>query len=170
MTEQQVYRLIEKRDGYELREYAPVAIASVGITGDIQNAPNQGFRKLFRYISTHQIAMTAPVVQTEQGTNQWLVEFIMPAGSTAADLPSGTDIGVEVRQQPTELLAVASFRGGIGGEKILAKSKELRAELDRVGLSVTGPLQIARFNSPFVPVPLRYNEIRFPVNQRVDTL
>jgi hypothetical protein len=164
MTEQQVYRLLEQRKGYELREYAAVAIASVSVTGDIRTAPYQGFNKLFRYISTNSIAMTAPVVQREDAKDSWSVEFVMPAGSHADSLPAGHDIGVTVRQQPKEVCAVVSFRGGVSNHKVLAKAESLRADLERDGITITGPLQVARFNSPFVPVPLRYNEIRYPVS------
>ena len=108
--------------------------------------------------------MTAPVVQREKSENLWSVEFVMPAGSSADSLPAGDSIGVTVRQQPEEVCAVVSFRGGVGNSKVLAKASALRAAIERDGLAITGPLQVARFNSPFVPMPLRYNEIRYPVS------
>ena len=163
MTEQQVYRLLEQRAGYELREYAPVAIAAVAVSGDLQSAPSQGFGRLFRYISSHNIAMTAPVVQRESSGDTWSVEFIMPAGSDARHLPPGTDIGVTVTQQPVEVCAVMVMRGGVNNRKVTEKAAELRAMLERDNVVITGPLQLARFNSPFVPPLLRYNEIRYPV-------
>lgn len=159
-----MYQLVEKRDGYELREYAAVAIASVEVVGAMRDATNRGFSQLFRYISTNQIAMTAPVVQTEHDQNKWQVEFIMPAGSRSEDLPAGGNTSVSIRQQPAELLAVVGFRGGIDDAKVQAKAARLRAALVQDGFAITGPLQVARFNPPFVPAPLRYNEIRIPVN------
>jgi len=163
MTEQQVYRLLEQRAGYELREYAPVAIAAVAVSGDMQSAPRQGFQRLFRYISTHNIAMTAPVVQRESSSATWSVEFVMPAGSDAKSLPPGTDIGVTVTQQPAQVCAVMVMRGGVDNRKVMAKAAELRESIARDKLEITGPLQVARFNSPFVPTLLRYNELRYPV-------
>lgn len=163
MTEQQVYRLLEQREGYELREYAPVAIASVSVSSDVESAASQGFNRLFRYISTHKIAMTAPVVQRESSPDTWSVEFVMPAGSDAHSLPPGTDIGVTITQQAAEKCAVAVMRGGISDRKVLAKAEELRAAIARDGLHIDGPLQVCRFNSPFVPPLLRYNELRYPI-------
>lgn len=163
MTERQVYRLLEQCDGYELREYAAVAIAAVAVSADVESAPYQGFNRLFRYISTHNIAMTAPVVQRETAADAWSVEFVMPAGSDAKDLPPGVDLGVTVTQQPAEVCAVRVMRGGVHSRKVEAESAKLRELIARDNLTIAGPLQVARFNSPFVPPLLRYNELRYPV-------
>ena len=165
MTEQQVYTLVDQRKGYELREYAPVAIAAVAVSGNLQSAPYQGFNSLFRYISSNNIAMTSPVIQRENAADRWTIEFVMPAGAKAEDLPVGTAQGVEVRQQPAQLCAVVALRGGLSNPRVLRKVAELRAAIERDGIKITGELQVARFNSPFMPVPLRYSEIRYPVAQ-----
>lgn len=165
MTEQQVYTLIEHKKGYDLREYAPVAVASVAVSGNLQSAPYQGFNSLFRYISTNKIAMTAPVIQREHTADRWSIEFVMPAGAKAQDLPLGTAQGVEVRQQPAQLCAVVAVRGGLSNQRVTRKAAELKAALERDGFVITGELQVARFNAPYVPIPLRYSEIRYPVSR-----
>ena len=53
MTEQQVYTLVEQRKGYDLREYAPVAVAAVAVSGNLQSAPYQGFNALFQIGRAH---------------------------------------------------------------------------------------------------------------------
>lgn len=63
------YTVIEKRDGYEVREYAPYIVAQVEVSGTHDEALNEGFRILAGYIfggNTRQasIEMTAPVTES----------------------------------------------------------------------------------------------------------
>ena len=62
------YTVLEKEDGFEIRKYDPQIVAETFVEGDLENAGNQGFRRLFDYISgentkKQSISMTAPVSQ-----------------------------------------------------------------------------------------------------------
>lgn len=48
--EQPAYTLVERRDGYEIRDYAPYIVAEVEVTGSRTESLNQGFRLLADYI------------------------------------------------------------------------------------------------------------------------
>lgn len=48
--EEPSYTVVEKRDGYELRDYAPYIVAEVEVTGSRSESLNQGFRLLADYI------------------------------------------------------------------------------------------------------------------------
>ena len=48
--EEPSYTLIEKRDGYEIREYASYIVAEVEVDGDMRTALSSGFRQLAGYI------------------------------------------------------------------------------------------------------------------------
>ncbi len=48
--EEPSYTVVEKRDGYELRDYAPYIVAEVEVTGTRDQSMNQGFRLLADYI------------------------------------------------------------------------------------------------------------------------
>jgi SOUL heme-binding protein len=66
-AEQAEYRVLEKKDGYEIREYAPHIIAQTVTSGDYNQSMNSGFRTIAGYIfggntKKESIAMTAPVV------------------------------------------------------------------------------------------------------------
>lgn len=64
------YSVLERRQGYEIREYKPYITAQIEVGGTYDEALNQGFRILADYIfgnNTKQtdIAMTAPVTESE---------------------------------------------------------------------------------------------------------
>jgi hypothetical protein len=150
MTQRQEFTAVKSYDGFELREYLPCSIAEVKVSADYSSAGSVAFRSLFGYISqgnkrSEKIAMTAPVISAQKADkssdDEWFVSFVMPAGSTKADMPNPNDPRVVLRQLEAESCVAASFR-----EKI-ALSDETR---------------ICRFDPPFKPGFLQYNEIVIP--------
>jgi len=73
------YRVVNKQDNFELRQYSSYLLAETEVKSSFDAAANQAFRNLFRYISGdnqsnivqnnqgEEIAMTAPVLQQEKG-------------------------------------------------------------------------------------------------------
>ena len=62
------YSVVEKEGNFELRRYEPYVVAETMVKGDFDTVGNQGFRRLFDYISgknrkQQSISMTAPVSQ-----------------------------------------------------------------------------------------------------------
>ena len=45
------YTVLEKEDGFEIREYNPQIVAETFVEGDLKKAGNDGFRRLYAYIS-----------------------------------------------------------------------------------------------------------------------
>ncbi len=72
------YQLVARQDNIEIRDYAPMIVAQVTVTGERQPAISQGFRQIADYIfgnnqPAQKVAMTAPVIQqavTEPATGQ----------------------------------------------------------------------------------------------------
>jgi effector-binding domain-containing protein len=69
-VEQAKYKVIESHNNIEIREYTPMIVAEVEVTGTREEAIKQGFRMIADYIfgdntPAKKIAMTAPVTQTE---------------------------------------------------------------------------------------------------------
>ena len=67
-TEKAKYTVLEKEDGFEIRQYAPQIVAETFVKGDLKKAGNEGFRRLYAYISgdnkkNQSISMTSPVGQ-----------------------------------------------------------------------------------------------------------
>jgi hypothetical protein len=62
------YTVVETEGKFELRQYEPYLVAETMVEGDFDEVGNEGFRRLFDYISgknrkQQSITMTAPVSQ-----------------------------------------------------------------------------------------------------------
>ena len=111
--------------------------------------------------------MTAPViaVQREENnkTDDWLVLFVMPSGSSFGHLPHPNDSQVVLRELGSENCIATSFRGRATEELAKKKIKQLRASAERDNIVLSGENRICRFDPPFKPGFIQYNEIVIPV-------
>jgi hypothetical protein len=109
--------------------------------------------------------MTAPVLQESTDSRSWIVSFVMPANMTLKDLPHPKNSKVTLRTLPEQLSAALPFSGMTSESKIQEKESELRAALAKENLTPVGALRIARFDPPWKPGFLRYNEVILDVKQ-----
>jgi hypothetical protein len=187
-TQEPKFTLIQKDGDFELRDYPPLVVAQVKVTGTQGEASRSGFRKLAGYIfggndggariamttpvtkarssarAGQKIAMTAPVGMTG-AAGEWIVRFTMPAGRTIADLPQPTDPDVTLHALPVTRYAVIRFSGLAGEAKVAVKSQTLLARAAATDLSVIGPVALARYNPPWTPWFLRRNEVMVAVEE-----
>ena len=89
------YKVVEKTDVYEIREYTPIVAIETEVEANFEEAGNRAFRRLFKYIdgnnqSQANIAMTAPVTQNERD-GKYVVRFMLPAKYTLATAPKPND-------------------------------------------------------------------------------
>ena len=172
MTKRQEFTLLRKYPEFEIREYLPCVIAEVKVMAQYSEATSSAFSSLFRYISkgnksAEKIAMTAPVIATQKATkgddNEWFVSFVMPSGSSFGHLPDPSDPRVVLRELQSETCIASSFRGRATEELSAKKIKELRQAAALVNLALSNETRICRFDPPFKPGFLQYNEIVIPV-------
>ena len=179
------YVLVRAQGAIEIRDYPALILAEVEVSGDMTRAGNQGFRPLAGFIfgdnqtpggeTSANIAMTSPVIQTRseriamtspvtqtrtdaQG-DAWRVAFIMPQDWTMETLPRPNDPGVTVREQPARRLAAIRFSGGPNEARFARKAEELAAFLTAQGYEIIGEPVYARYNPPWIPTPMRRNEV-----------
>ncbi|MEI6120273.1 MAG: heme-binding protein [Actinomycetes bacterium] len=170
MTQRQKYQVLQQYPGFELRKYEPCVVAEVTIHDEYRAAANKAFRHLFNYISkgnskTASISMTAPVIAVTENSLEselWKVHFVMPSGSTLKDMPNPNASQIELRELPTENCVALSFRGR--ATKSLCEKKEeiLRLSAQKQHLALSHETRICRFDPPFKPGFLQYNEIVIP--------
>lgn len=172
MTQRQLFKTLKHYAGFELREYAPCVIATVNVSGDLSTAGSLAFRPLFQYISkgnhkSEKISMTSPVILAhptgEPTSNQWLVSFVMPSGTTIAQLPDPTDPNVTLHHLATELCIATSFRGTVSERLVKEKVLTLRALATKENISLSSETRICRFDPPIKPGFLQYNELVIPL-------
>ena len=166
MTERQKFDFVKKipRSKVEIRRYHPCVIADVLVEAPYSQAASLGFRPLVTYISQNNIAMTAPVLQESTDSSSWIISFVMPEGMTVADLPNPQSSKVTLRTLAEQLAAVLPFTGITTTSKIQEKESELRLALTNESLTPIGTLRIARFDPPWKPGFLRYNEVILDLN------
>jgi hypothetical protein len=171
MTERQEYKVLETYDDFELREYLPCVIAEVKVSAEYSTATSRAFSPLFNYISkgnksSQAIAMTAPVIAVQKAANSepdnWYVSFVMPSGSTFGHLPHPNDSQVKLRELDTETCVAKSFRGRATYELSRKITESLRASAAKANIALSDETRICRFDPPFKPGFLQYNEIVIP--------
>jgi hypothetical protein len=173
MTERQEFKVLQTYEGFELREYSPCVLAEVRVSAEYSTASSGAFSSLFNYISqgnksSQKIAMTAPVITAQKADTSeftdWHVSFVMPAGSTISDMPHPNDSRVILRELETETCVAKSFRGKATEKLSQRMVKELRESAAKVDIALSDETRICRFDPPFKPGFLQYNEIVIPAS------
>ena len=171
MTQRQEFRLIRAYSDFELREYNPCVLAEVRVSAHYSTASSAAFGSLFRYISkgnktAQKIAMTAPVIAAQRTDksqeDEWLVSFVMPSGSNIGHLPNPNDPNVVLRDLDSETCIALSFRGKATAALSEKKIQHLRSAAAKENISLSAETRICRFDPPFKPGFLQYNEIVIP--------
>jgi len=185
--EEAKYKVLEKDKKFEIRDYSPHILAEIIVEGDLEEAGNKAFNRLFRYISgdnrsRKKVAMTAPVSQQPMGEKikmtapvgqrrvreKWAVSFIMPASYTLKTLPEPEDQNITLRQVPAQRMAAVRYSGFWSEKRYLRYKLELESWIHHRNLTIVGDPIWARYNPPFTPWFLRRNEILIPVNTGID--
>ena len=171
MTQRQEFKVLRTYEDFELREYLPCVIAEVKISAQYSSATSSAFSTLFNYISkgnksSEKIAMTAPVITAQMADRsesaESCVSFVMPSGSTFGHLPDPNDSNVKLRQLDTETCVAKSFRGKATDELARKITEELRSSASKANIALSDETRICRFDPPFKPGFLQYNEIVIP--------
>jgi hypothetical protein len=77
-------------------------------------------------------------------------------------LPHPNDSQVKLRELGSEICVAKSFRGRATDELSQNKIKELRASASTADISLSDENRICRFDPPFKPGFMQYNEIVIP--------
>lgn len=171
MTERQEYKILQTYENFELREYLPCVIAEVRVSAQYSTASSSAFSTLFNYISkgnksSEAIAMTAPVITAQKAdsseSDEWTVSFVMPAGRNIGQIPNPNNSQIELRELTTEICVAKSFRGRATDELSRKITKELRTSASKANIALSAETRICRFDPPFKPGFLQYNEIVIP--------
>lgn len=193
-ADEPAYRVVAEDGAIQIRDYAPMILASTRVEGGMGRAGNAGFRPLAGYIfgdnrrrdgagnaeiamttpvmqaqtpsqssQSQEIAMTTPVTQRPDASGGWQVSFIMPPEWEMDTLPVPNNARVELHEMPARRLATLRFNGGPRESRFQAKAEELRAWLEAAGYTIEGEVIYARYDPPWVPTPLRRNEVMFEI-------
>ena len=130
------------------------------MANDYFAADNGLFMKLFRYIDSNKIPMTAPV---EAGIKPGTMVFYMDeASAKRTDLTETSQ--VKLSSVPERRVAAIGIRGSYSRENYEEALTGLKAWLDkRTDVKAAGEPYAVYWNSPFVPFFLKQSEVHIPV-------
>ncbi len=179
------YNVLEKDGRFELRQYDTYIVAETTVEGNFKAVGNEGFRRLFNYISgsnrtKQEIAMTSPVsqesnpekiamtapVNQERIEGKWRIAFVMPSKYTLETLPEPIDDQVKLKEVRGRLAAVVRYSGTWSRDRYEEKKGRLEDWIRQKSLVPAGEPIFARYNPPFMPWFLRRNEVWIPVEPR----
>lgn len=197
LEEEPRYEVLEhlgEDEAIEIRRYAPALLARVTVAGDHDEAVDEGFDRLARYIfgenrpaglagmrragdaaansdgdsaGGERMAMTIPVRQ-EQVAGGWTIAFFLSNDLEASGAPQPNDAGIELVREPVRVVAALRYRGNNSDERRLAASQELLAALAASPRwRADDEVNWAQYDAPFVIPFLKRNEAQVPVKPRV---
>jgi len=147
----------------QVKEY-PVYRAAV-INEDTDGSQRGMFMPLFNHIQREDIAMTAPVEMTYDGSKQSSMAFLYrntEMGSPGSDEADGR---VEVKDIEPQTAVSIGVRGSYNDDNYKEALGKLSTWLDdnKDQWQTAGEPRFLGYNSPFVPWFLRYGEVQVPV-------
>jgi hypothetical protein len=186
-VEQPDYKLVTSEENIEIRDYPPMILAEVEVSGERKRAISEGFKILADYIFgnntsnkkmemtapvtnelSEKMAMTAPVIQ-EQHMNKWKVRFVMPKKYSFERLPKPNSKDVILIPVPAKSFAVIRFSGLANDENIKQHTAELEAYILAQNLKPIGGPLLAFYNPPWTLPFLRRNEVMIEVDLTIDS-
>lgn len=182
-VEKAKYDVAEAKGDFEIRDYAPMIVAEVTVSGERDVAINQGFRLIADYIfgnnapaeklamtapviqqSSEKIAMTSPVIQQGSG-NDWKVRFVMPANYTMETLPKPNNNEVKLHEIAGKRFAVIEFSGTASTENLSSHTTELNEFITSKNLKPLATPTFAFYNPPWTLPFLRRNEVMIEIEK-----
>ncbi len=179
--EQPDYTVIYQQDDIEYRQYDAYLVVETVIENDqgYKSAANEGFRRLFRYISGNnqkgdEISMTKPVQQVKTSEtialedvsvessvrdSDYAVSFVLPKKYTVATAPQPLDPRVSIVMLPAKTVAVYRYSGRWTERNYQRSSDKLKQSLMLQEVNPVGEIKSAFYNAPFMLPFLRRNEV-----------
>ena len=156
------YKTIHSDGKFEIREYPEVVVATARMPSEGKQQ-NSAFMTLLGYISgenehAQKIKMTTPVFAPTQGEGEGM-SFVIPRDVARAGAPEAHDKNVEIHKRPAGTFAVYRYSGRWSAKKENAAKEKLVAWMKTNGHEGIAPAEKANYDPPYIPPPLRRNEI-----------
>lgn len=154
------YSVRLEAEPFEVREYPDLAVVRTEMSsvGD-----DTAFQKLFRFIQgensrDEKISMTTPVFVDEK-VGKGDMSFVVPQETIRQGAPDPNDTSVMVETREATLVAVYRFSGNATEDLKAEALQKLRTWMVDQDLEPSGEPTFAYYDAPFIPGPLRRNEV-----------
>ncbi|XP_057960956.1 heme-binding-like protein At3g10130, chloroplastic isoform X2 [Malania oleifera] len=189
------FKVLSRKDQYEIREVEPYFIAETmmpGKKGFDFNGASQSFNVLAEYLfgkntvkekmemttpvftrktraDGEKMEMTTPVMTKRvKDLDKWQMSFVMPS-KYGANLPLPKDPSVRIKEVPSKIMAVVAFSGFVTDEDVEHWESRLRDALNSDGMfrvKEGTSVEVAQYNPPFTLPFTRRNEIALEVERK----
>ncbi|XP_029126875.1 heme-binding-like protein At3g10130, chloroplastic isoform X2 [Cajanus cajan] len=186
------FKVLSRRDQYEIREVQPYFVAETtmpGKSGFDFNGASRSFNVLAEYLfgkntMTEKMEMTTPVYTSKnqpdaikmdmttpvlttkvEDQDKWKMSFVMPS-KYGANLPLPKDSSVRIKEVPRKIVAVVSFSGFVNDEEVKQRELKLQEALksdSQFKIKEGTSVEVAQYNPPFTLPFQRRNEIALEV-------
>ena len=159
------HTLVKKENGFQVRQYGSMIIATTSVRSDYSDAASTGFRRIASYIfggnsASMSIEMTAPVlINTPDPEDIYEIQFVMPSEHSMEDLPQPNSPNVTLKKVNLGKTAVMRFGGWATKNRASHYQNKLNDLLAANDYTVNGTFMVAQYNSPWAIPPFRKNEI-----------
>ena len=146
-----IYKVVQRLDKIEIREYRPLLFASYINMGK-EADQNSSFRVLADYIfgannTEEEIAMTSPVVIRLFNNNQML--FRMPEGYNKDNVPKPNNEQVKFIETNSSQKAVIQYSGYSNSEKETKKIEALKKILNTHNIQHNNNFELFIYDPPY---------------------
>lgn len=147
----------------EVKSLPPARLMLTESTEGYFSGNNKMFGKLFRYIRTNELPMTAPVeARIQPGV---MVFYMDAASSKRADLLPNAEVRFQV--VPQRLVAALGIRGSYSEENYAEGLATLKVWLStQKEYETSGEPYAVYWNSPFVPFFFKQSEVHIPIRKK----
>lgn len=162
------YVVLKQAGSIELREYPDLMLVTTEMNSSVseRSAGNDGsFGRLFRYISggnesNQKVAMTTPVfMDGHSQDSNGRMGFVLPKEVADSGIPEPGSEQVQVAKRAGGKFAVIRFSGRVDRTAFAERQAELEAWIDSEELQAVGEPEVAGYDPPWTPGPVRRNEI-----------
>lgn len=158
------YSVLETEGNIELRSYPELVLVTTSMGTRVQG-DDGSFGRLFRYISgtnsdKQKVAMTTPVfMEPESDQADGQMSFVIPKEVAESKVPEPTGGQVQLTKRAAGKFAVIRFAGRVDLDVRNEQRSKLKNWIERNGYSAIGEAEVAGYDPPWTPGPLRRNEI-----------
>lgn len=167
--ESAAYTVVVKDGDFEVREYPDLVLATTPMRSTSQGGDGS-FMRLFGYISgknseDRKLAMTVPVFMETDDQESTVMGFVVPKQVVDRGVPSPSGTNVEIKTRTHGRFATIRFSGQITSELTTANQSKLRSWMLDKGLEGEIGSEVAGYDPPWLPGPLRRNEILIRITE-----
>ena len=157
---------VVKSDGpFEIREYPDLMMATTAMDSRRTDGGDGSFSRLFGYITganegKQKVAMTTPVfMESDDDEPAGQMGFVIPNQVAFENrIPNPTRNDVQIRKRAGGRFATLRFTGRLENDAAEAEEK-LRQWIQQNDLKIDGAVELAGYDPPWTPGPLRRNEV-----------